>query len=582
LTVLRQDADVAGTQRIRVSCGGLGRAALAGAGAASASNAAAAVDVKRFTTRPQQARRSEVPGVPLGFSPMSWRRNRTERPPRVGVAVLAKALAGVLVIFIATGAGVAGAGYFQIPVPKPDPGKGPVEPPIAGITDKQIEAPEPGQARTLLVLGSDRRAKNSIDAQAGQRETPHSDTIVLIRLDPKRNRIAVLSLPRDLAVTIPGYADNTKINQAYDEGGAAKTLETVKYMFENATGEKFPVNSVIDVSFNGFQQAVNYVKGVYVDVDRDYYNPEGTGFAAIDIKAGYQRLVGSDALAYVRYRHADSDIFRNARQQEFLRQASNQPAVENLKSADAASNFLNEIIGYFRFDKKFLTRKNIAGLIKTGVSLAYNHAPVNQIRLDGITEADNPIEDTRLYISNDELNVAFDAFMTGEGTRNPKRVKQVTRVKKAAKASTVSGLENARRVGEDIAVRASRRLKTLPFYFPAYRTTGSRYVNETPRIYSERDDQGHSYRAYRIVISNGAPGEYYGVQGQTWRDPPLLANPDRIREVNGRELMLFYDGSKLRQVAWRTSRAVYWVTNTLNRKITNTRMIAIAASLRRL
>ena len=79
------------------------------------------------------------------------------------------------------------------------------------------------------MLGSDRRAKNSTDAKLyGQAEEPHSDTIVLVRLDPKRNRIAVLSLPRDLAVTIPGYADNTKINQAYDEGGAALTLETVK------------------------------------------------------------------------------------------------------------------------------------------------------------------------------------------------------------------------------------------------------------------------------------------------------------------------------------------------------------------
>jgi LCP family protein required for cell wall assembly len=392
----------------------------------------------------------------------------------------------------------------------------------------------------------------------------------------------VLSLPRDLAVTIPGYADNTKINQAYDEGGAPKTLETVKYLFENATGEKFPVNNVIDVSFNGFQQAVNYVKGVYVDVDRDYHNPEGTGFAAIDIKAGYQRLVGSDALAYVRYRHTDSDIFRNARQQEFLRQASNQPAVEKLKSYGEASNFMSQMLAYFRFDKKFLTRKNIAGLLKTGVSLAFNHAPVNQIALEGITEAANPVEDTRLYISNDNLKKAYDAFMTGEGTRNPKRETKVRKVKKAAKASRLSGLENARRLGEDLAVLASRRLKTLPFYFPEYRTTGSRYENDTPRIYSERDERGQPYRAYRIVIYNGAPGEYYGVQGQTWRDPPLLANPDRIRDVNGRKLMLFYDGSKLRQVAWRTQRAVYWVTNTLNRKISNARMIAMAGSLRRL
>ena len=136
----------------------------------------------------------------------------------------------------------------------------------------------------------------------------------------------MLSLPRDLAVTVPGYADGVKINQAYDEGGAALTLKTVKHLFESATGDPFVVNSVIDVNFNGFQRAVNYVKGVYVDVDRKYYNPPKTGFAAIDVEAGYQRLVGSDALAYVRYRHTDSDLFRNARQQDFLRHAANQKA----------------------------------------------------------------------------------------------------------------------------------------------------------------------------------------------------------------------------------------------------------------
>jgi LCP family protein required for cell wall assembly len=514
---------------------------------------------------------------------MSWRRNRTDRPPRVGLAVLSKALAGVFTVFLATTAGVAGAGYFQIPVPTPPDGRA-AAPPIPNIPDEEIEPPEPGGPRTLLVLGSDRRAKTSTDAKLfGQAEKPHSDTIVLVRLDPKRNRIAVMSLPRDLAVTIPGYADNTKINQAYDEGGAALTLKTVKLLFDNATGRKLNVNGVIDVNFNGFQRAVNYVKGVYVDVDRDYSNPGGNGYAAIDIKAGYQKLVGSDALAYVRYRHTDSDVFRSARQQEFLRQAAGQPAVEKLKSFGAAQDFLNELVSYFRFDKKFLSRRNSAGMIKTAISLAFNRAPVNQISLsEGITESEDPVKDTRLYLSNERLQEAYDEFMTGEGTRNPKRSTKAKKVSKPAKASRVTGLENARRLGEDLAVLASKRLKTLPFYFPEYRTTGSRYVNDTPRIYSGRDDKGKQFRAYRIVISTGAPGEYYGVQGMTWKDPPLLASPDRIREQNGRKLMLFYDGSKLRQVAWRTSRGVYWVANTLNRRISNTRMISIAASLRRL
>src|SRR3954454_22096692 len=209
---------------------------------------------------------------------MSWRRNRMERPPRVGAAVLAKALAGVFTVFIATTAGVAGAGYLQIQPPAVPKGAPPAPAPIDNIPEEKLPEVEPGGPRTLLVLGSDRRAKNSTDAKLlGQADQPHSDTIVLVRLDPKRNRIAVLSLPRDLAVTIPGYGDNTKINKAYDEGGAPQTLETAQMMFENSTAREFPVSSIIHVNFNGFQRAVTYIKGVSVDVDRRYHNPEGTG-----------------------------------------------------------------------------------------------------------------------------------------------------------------------------------------------------------------------------------------------------------------------------------------------------------------
>ena len=496
--------------------------------------------------------------------------------------MLAKALVGVFTVFLATTAGFAGAAYFQIKPPPAKQGEPAPEPDLP-IPEEKLPDVDPGGPRTLLVLGSDRRAKTSTDAKLyGQAEKPHSDTIVLLRLDPKRNRIAVLSLPRDLAVTIPGYADNTKINQAYDEGGAALTLETVKLMFGNAIGRDMTINSVIDVNFNGFQRAVNYIHGVYVDVDRRYYNPEGTGFAAIDIDPGYQKLVGSDALAFVRYRHGDSDLFRNARQQEFLRQAASQPAVDQLKSIGAARDFLGTMRSYFRFDKKFLSRRNLAGMIKTAVYLAIHHAPVNQITLQGITEAEDPTKDTRLYVSNEHLKEAYDTFMTGEGSRNPKRSTKAKKAPKGAKVSKVTGLENARNLGRDLAVLAAPRLRSLPFYFPEYRTVGSRYVNDTPRIYSFRDEQGKPQRAYRIVINNGAAGEYYGVQGMTWRDPPLLDNPDRVRVQNGRRLLLFYDGPRLRQVGWKTERGAYYVSNTLDRKISNQRLIAIAASLRRL
>src|SRR5262249_40277112 len=100
--------------------------------------------------------------------------------------------------------------------------------------------------------------------------------------------------------------------------------------------------------------------------------------------------------------------------------------------------------------------------------------------------------------------------------------------------------------------------------------------------YKIPDQQGKNHGAYRIVIDSGAPGEYYGVEGTTWKSPPILANPDRQITQNGRKLMLFYDGDKLRVVGWRTPKAVYWVSNTITHRLSNAKMIAIAASLQHL
>ena len=84
------------------------------------------------------------------------------------------------------------------------------------------------------------------------------------------------------------------------------------------------------------------------------------------------------------------------------------------------------------------------------------------------------------------------------------------------------------------------------------------------------------------MVSKGIVGEYYGIQGMNWRDPPILDDPSETRTVNGRKLELHYDGKRLRLVAWRTNRAVYWVSNTLTQSLGKDQMLGIAASLRRL
>jgi LCP family protein required for cell wall assembly len=173
--------------------------------------------------------------------------------------------------------------------------------------------PPADKAAIALVIGYDRRH--------GEAEgTPsRSDTLMLLRADPQTDTISMLSFPRDLVVPIhcPEQVFTSKINAAYSTCGARGALDTVR----DLTG--LPINYLITVNFRGFKKIVNTLGGVWVDVDRRYFNDNagvspGFGFAKINLLPGYQRLTGGAALDFVRYRHSDSDFHRVARQQLFV------------------------------------------------------------------------------------------------------------------------------------------------------------------------------------------------------------------------------------------------------------------------
>jgi LCP family protein required for cell wall assembly len=506
---------------------------------------------------------------------------KRERLPRPGRGVLWRALiAGVVTVLLSASA-VASAVLLQIHgVTRAFVAQGRTAVDIPEVTRAQA-----GDPRTFLILGSDARFG---DRKAGVK--PRSDTMLLVRVDPDTRRIAVMSIPRDLKVQIPG--DGTgKINAAYADGGARKAVATVKKLFHDATGVDFAINNVINVTFGGFRRAVNYVGGVYVDVDRRYYNDNttaapGQAYATIDVQPGYQKLKGQDALDYVRYRHGDNDFFRASRQQDFLRQVSHQDGVRKLLDF-GKRNALARIFGrYFEVDKSFLSPGNLINLLQMGLFLANKHAPVNEVRFPA-EEGPNPAVDTYLYYKPANLRKAYREFMTGAGSTNPQAAKPqpdaafAKQHGRRSRPSSISGLEQAATEGENLAVLADPKLG-FPFYYPTLRKTGSRYTSNQARLYQIEDEQGKQHQAYRLVLYAGAYGEYYGVQGMSWRYPPILDDPDGTRRVGNRRLMLYYDGSHLRLVAWRTPKAAYWVTNTLTLSIPNSRLIAIAGSLKRL
>jgi polyisoprenyl-teichoic acid--peptidoglycan teichoic acid transferase len=161
-------------------------------------------------------------------------------------------------------------------------------------------------ATTTLVLGSDRRPDGGIG---------RSDSILLVRVDPGRNRIAQLSIPRDLRVTIPGHGDD-RINAAYTIGGPALAIKTVQAL----TG--IPINHVVLVDFSGFRELVDALDGVTID------NPEKIISNSFDghpwrFGRGRLHLDGRHALAYARVREntanpSDNDLTRGLRQQRVL------------------------------------------------------------------------------------------------------------------------------------------------------------------------------------------------------------------------------------------------------------------------
>lgn len=171
-------------------------------------------------------------------------------------------------------------------------------------------ADQPGTL--YLLVGSDSRAgltkeqkkKLGTGSAAGQR----TDTIMLLYVPPG-GQPALISIPRDSYVPIPGHGSN-KINAAYSIGGAKLLTKTI----ERNTGLR--VDQYTEVGFAGFVDVVDAVGGVRVCLKHPIKDHD----AHINLKKGCQTLVGKNALGYVRERHADplGDLGRVQRQRQVL------------------------------------------------------------------------------------------------------------------------------------------------------------------------------------------------------------------------------------------------------------------------
>ncbi len=437
-----------------------------------------------------------------------------------------------------------------------------------------------GEPENILIIGSDKRA--NLGEQRGR-----SDTTILLRLDPNRNAIALMSIPRDLKVEIPGYGTN-KFNAAYTFGGPKLTLRVVKEL----TG--LQINHIVNVDFLGFVRAVNAIGCVYTDVDRRYYHsnvgvPPSEQYSEIDIQPGYQLLCGAKALEYVRYRHTDTDLVRSARQQDFLSAARERVPVADLVLGR------NQLIDIFT---KYTTSDiNSAETMLQVLKLfiASRNATIEEVHFPAT------LGPSYVYASEGAIHAAIHKFLGIEASggprnsleRNPGAGKSKPKPKKPQIAKPApsggDGLVPVQERGELEGESVARKVHAFPVFYltrlPAEASfvESSTYYNvQDPRVYRLTDTSGHSHEAYRMVAEFGPYFEthYFGLQGiQGWPDPPILSNPTVTETLDGREYEIFTNGGRVSMVAWHRGEDTYWVANDLLNTLTNEQMVGMARSV---
>jgi polyisoprenyl-teichoic acid--peptidoglycan teichoic acid transferase len=441
-----------------------------------------------------------------------------------------------------------------------------------------------GAPENILIIGSDKRA--NLGEERGR-----SDTTILLRLDPNRNAITLMSIPRDLKVDIPGYG-TAKFNAAYAYGGWKLTMQVV----EELTG--LQVNHIVNVDFLGFVRAVNAIGCVYTDVDRRYYHsnlglPPSEQYSEIDIQPGYQLLCGKRALEYVRYRHTDTDLVRSARQQAFLSDARQRVPIADLvlgrnQLIDIFTKYTTSDIGDTRTMLQVLelfiaARNAVIEQVHFPATLGLSYVYASEGAIHGAVNK---------FLGIEASGGSRGSFAGGSGARSGSGRRGAAhrpKPKLKPKPPGGDGLAPAAEAGELEGKSAARKVsRGFAVFYPTRLPSGGHFAEsnseehvQDPRVYHLMGTDGKSHDAYRMVAEFGPYEEphYFGIQGiQGWSNPPILSGPSLTETIHGREYEIFVDGDRIKMIAWHRGDSTYWVSNDLLNNLTNDQMMGMARS----
>lgn len=423
----------------------------------------------------------------------------------------------------------------------------------------------------LLLIGSDRRKAE--DAVYGR-----SDTLMLVHVDPDHDYLSLLSLPRDLRVQIPGHGYN-KLNTAYAFGGPALAIKVV----EKLTG--VDIDHYLEVGFSAFEDMTDAIGGVYIDVDRTYFN-DNEAWEKINIPAGYQLLNGADALDYVRFRHdRNSDLGRMARQQRFMTAVREQAMGWNLPFK--LPGLVSALFGNVSTD---LEANEILKLAYWGVQLESDR--IRQVTVMGDSQSIGG--SSYVVLEEGVLEKAVSKFLTvppederastssGSSLPDTGGGRGSVTIPSLPVGATPASIPDSA-VWREIA-------STVPFAVqaPSYLPSGFEYAGRRPSAGGTYDIRvgGGTKPAFRVmyqrVSSEGVRTDsYLGLTATTWTEAPA-AGKGRQVEHGGTVFTVVGTRDKVERVWWKADGVLYWVSNTVTYWLDEGEMLGVAFSMIRI
>ena len=371
-----------------------------------------------------------------------------------------------------------------------------------------------------------------------------------------------MSIPRDLKVADPAAGRRRRDRQDQRRLLARRAEPHAAAPSRNLLG--IPINHVVDVNFDGFQRAVNRAR-LRLRRRRPPLLPLNVGlppspqYAEINIKPGYQKLCGSQSLDYVRYRHADSDFVRAARQQDFLRQAKDQFGARRRSSATARS--CSRSSRATRAPTCARPRADPAAAQARASQSSKN--PIREVQVPG----DATSRAARSWTSaRRRSRQTVDEFLNAQGVRaaRARRGDKRKAAKKAAQdAAPQAGAGPAARDhprhGEAARGRSGRRPPRSCGFPSTTRRSGWRAAGSPPasattrraRLHASRDRDEQPLRGLPDgALRPASPASTTACRARPGRHPPILDSPSDTMRMRGRKYELFYDGNRLRLVAW--------------------------------